>query len=245
MLEVKHISYSVHDENGELGILKDIQLTIPEHKLVVLTGPNGGGKTTLAKIIMGLAEPTGGQILWNGEDITGLNITERAKRGISYGFQQPARFKGITVRNLLAIAAGDEHMSKDRCCQYLTRVGLCANDYLDREVDLSLSGGEVKRIEIATILARGSALMIFDEPEAGIDLWSFARLTETFEQIHREGKVTMVIISHQERIISLADEVVVVGNGGIQHHGSAQEILPRILGDTLGSCPVLGKEGVR
>jgi Fe-S cluster assembly ATP-binding protein len=211
MLELKHISYSVRDEGGELGILKDIDLAIPEHKLVVLTGPNGGGKTTLAKIIMGLVQPTDGQILWNGEDVTHMTITERAKRGISYGFQQPARFKGITVRNLLTIAAGDEKLSKDRCCQYLTRVGLCANDYLDREVDTSLSGGEVKRIEIATILARGSQLMIFDEPEAGIDLWSFARLTETFEQIHKEGKVTMVIISHQERIISLADEVIVVG----------------------------------
>jgi Fe-S cluster assembly ATP-binding protein len=245
MLELKHISYSVRDEGGELGILKDIDLAIPEHKLVVLTGPNGGGKTTLAKIIMGLVQPTDGQILWNGEDVTHMTITERAKRGISYGFQQPARFKGITVRNLLTIAAGDEKLSKDRCCQYLTRVGLCANDYLDREVDTSLSGGEVKRIEIATILARGSQLMIFDEPEAGIDLWSFARLTETFEQIHKEGKVTMVIISHQERIISLADEVIVVGGGTIRHRGSAQEILPQILGDTLGSCPVLGKEGVR
>ncbi len=242
MLELKHISYSVHDEGGELGILNDIELTIPEHKLVVLTGPNGGGKTTLAKIIMGLVRPTAGQILWNGEDVTNLSITERAKRGISYGFQQPARFKGITVRNLLTIAAGDDHLSKDRCCQYLTRVGLCANDYLDREVDTSLSGGEVKRIEIATILARNSALMIFDEPEAGIDLWSFTRLTKTFEQIHRKGKATMVIISHQERIISLADEVIVVGGGTIQRRGSAQEILPQILGDTLGSCPVLGKE---
>ena len=245
MLELKHISYTVQEEGGTLGILNDISLTIPDRKLMVFTGPNGGGKTTLAKIIMGLVQPTGGQILWNGEDITGLTITERARRGISYGFQQPPRFKGITVRKLLTIASGDGKLSKDRCCQYLTKVGLCANDYLDREVDVSLSGGEVKRIEIATILARGSQLMIFDEPEAGIDLWSFARLTETFEQIHRQGKATMIIISHQERIISLADEVVVIGAGAIQHRGAADEILPKILSDTTGACPVLTRGGDR
>jgi Fe-S cluster assembly ATP-binding protein len=243
MLELKHISYTVREDGNELGILNDISLTVPEHKLLVFTGPNGGGKTTLARVIMGLVKPTSGQILWNGEDITDLSITERAKRGISYGFQQPPRFKGITVRTLLTIAAGDDKLSKDRCCQLLTKVGLCANDYLDREVDVSLSGGEVKRIEIASILARNAALMIFDEPEAGIDLWSFARLTETFEQIHAEAKATMIIISHQERIISLADEVVVVGGGAIQHRGTADEILPKILTDTLGVCPVLTRGG--
>lgn len=242
MLELKHISYSVHEGDGELGILNDISLTIDDHRLVVFTGPNGGGKTTLAKIVMGLVRPTAGQILWNGQDITGLGITERARLGISYGFQQPPRFKGLTVRNLLTLASGDGQLSKDKCCQLLTRVGLCANDYLDREVDVSLSGGEVKRIEIATILARNAELMIFDEPEAGIDLWSFARLTETFEAIHRTGRATMIIISHQERIISLADEVIVVGDGTIRHRGTAQEILPRILADTLGGCPVLTKE---
>ncbi|MDR3728377.1 MAG: ATP-binding cassette domain-containing protein [Oscillospiraceae bacterium] len=243
MLELKHISYQVSSEEGELGILNDISLTVPDHKLVVFTGPNGGGKTTLAKIIMGLVKPTAGQILWNGQDVTNLSITERARLGISYGFQQPPRFKGLTVRKLLTIASGNEKLSKDQCCQYLTKVGLCANDYLEREVDVSLSGGEVKRIEIATILARNGELMIFDEPEAGIDLWSFARLTETFEQIHRQGKATMVIISHQERIISLADEVVVVAGGAIRQRGSAEEILPLILSDTLGSCPVMTKEG--
>ena len=190
MLELKHICYSVHDGSEQLDILKDISLTIEDHRLVVFTGPNGGGKTTLAKIIMGLVTPTSGQILWNGHDITNLSITERAKLGISYGFQQPPRFKGITVRDLLTLASGDKLLSKDKCCQYLTRVGLCANDYLDREVDVSLSGGEVKRIEIASILARNSDLMIFDEPEAGIDLWSFARLTETFEQIHCTGSAS-------------------------------------------------------
>ena len=243
MLELKHISYTVREDGNELGILNDISLTIDDHKLVVFTGPNGGGKTTLAKIIMGLVKPTSGQILWNGQDITDLGITERARLGISYGFQQPPRFKGLTVRNLLTLASGDDKLSKDKCCQYLTRVGLCANDYLDREVDVSLSGGEVKRIEIASILARNSQLMIFDEPEAGIDLWSFARLTETFEQIHATGTATMIIISHQERIISLADEVVVVGGGEIRHRGEARDILPQILADTLGTCPVLARGG--
>ncbi len=243
MLELKHVCYAVQEGDAQLGILNDISLTISDHKLVVFTGPNGGGKTTLAKIVMGLVQPTSGQILWNGQDITGLSITERARLGISYGFQQPPRFKGLTVRRLLTIASGNDKLSKDQCCQYLTKVGLCANDYLDREVDTSLSGGEVKRIEIATILARNSQLMIFDEPEAGIDLWSFARLTETFEQIHAAGSATMIIISHQERIISLADEVIVVGDGAIRHRGSAQEILPQILSDTLGGCPVLSKGG--
>ena len=242
MLELKHISYHVSTPEGEMDILKDISITIPDHRLMVFTGPNGGGKTTLAKVIMGLVQPTDGQILFNGEDITGLSITERARRGISYGFQQPPRFKGITVHDLLLLAAGEEKLSNDRCCASLTKVGLCANDYLDREVDVSLSGGEVKRIEIATILARHSDLMIFDEPEAGIDLWSFARLTETFEQLHQEGKATMIIISHQERIIRLADEIVVIANGQIAHRGSTEEVFPLILADTLGGCPVIERK---
>ena len=243
MLELKHITYTVSSPEGEQTILKDISIDIPDRKLIVFTGPNGGGKTTLAKIIMGLVTPTGGQILFNGQDITHLGITERARLGISYGFQQPPRFKGITVRNLLTIASGDENLSKDKCCKYLTQVGLCANDYLDREVDVSLSGGEVKRIEIATLLARGSELMIFDEPEAGIDLWSFAKLTETFRLLQSKGKNTILVISHQERIIDLADEIVMLSNGQIARHGTKEEIMPNILADTGGVCSFLQPGG--
>ena len=242
MLELEHISYTVTEAGAEQAILRDVSVSIPDGTLVVFTGPNGGGKTTLAKIIMGLVTPTGGRILYNGRDITAMSITERARLGISYGFQQPPRFKGITVRDLLTIASGDDKLTKDRCCRYLTQVGLCANDYLDREVDASLSGGEVKRIEIATLLARGSEFMIFDEPEAGIDLWSFARLTETFEEIHRTHSATMVIISHQERIIRLADEIIVVGGGELKYRGSAEEVFPLIMQDTMGSCPVLTRK---
>ncbi len=239
MLELKNISFSVDTPEGRNDIIKDISLTVEDGKLLVLTGPNGGGKTTLAKIIMGLVTPTSGQILWNGEDVTGLNITERAKKGISYGFQQPPRFKGIKVRDLLSIASGKRILPKTEACSYLTQVGLCANDYLDRDVDTSLSGGEVKRIEIATILARQSGLMILDEPEAGIDLWSFSKLTETFSQIHAKRDCTMIIISHQERIISLADEIVVVSGGRISKRGSTEDIFPTILADTYGCCPAL------
>jgi len=239
MLEIKNLCYEVPTEDGIVRILNNINLTIEDHKLVVLTGPNGGGKTSLAKAIMGLIQPTGGQILYNGQDITNMGITERARLGICYGFQQPPRFKGITVYDLLTLASGDKKLGKDKCCQYLTQVGLCANDYLEREVDTSLSGGEVKRIEIATILARGSEMMIFDEPEAGIDLWSFARLTETFQQLHQKSSATMLIISHQERIIQLADEIVVVADGRVKEKGSTDKIFPLILSDTLGSCPVL------
>ena len=245
MLTLKNLSLTASDAQGRTDIVKNVSLDVEDGKFLVITGPNGGGKTTLAKLIMGLATPTGGQILLDGEDITPLSITDRARRGISYSFQQPPRFKGMKVSDLLTIAAG-KTLSHDEACSYLTQVGLCARDYLGRDVDTSLSGGEVKRIEIATILARRGQLMIFDEPEAGIDLWSFARLTETFEQIHREGAATMVIISHQERIIKLADEIVVIAGGQIAHRGTTEEIFPLILADTLGSCPVLErKEGAQ
>lgn len=242
MLELKHITYTVSTPEGEQTILNDISIDIPDRKLIVFTGPNGGGKTTLAKVIMGLVTPTGGQILFNGQDITHLGITERAKLGISYGFQQPPRFKGITVRNLLTIASGDANLSKDKCCKYLTQVGLCANDYLDREVDVSLSGGEVKRIEIATILARRGSLMIFDEPEAGIDLWSFAKLTETFRFIHDKRTATIIIISHQERIINLADEIVIISDGRITDQGPKDELFPKILANTQSACTYVQEE---
>ncbi len=235
MLEVKNLAFTVEDEKGRQNILNDLSLTVPTGKLVVVTGPNGGGKTTLARAIMGLLPLTGGQILYNGTDITNMNITERARLGIGYGFQQPPRFKGIRVRDLLDLAAGHK-LGHSECCSYLTQVGLCAKDYLDREVDTSLSGGEVKRIEIASVLARKCELMIFDEPEAGIDLWSFARLTETFQALHASSSATLIIISHQERIIQLADEIVLVAGGKVESKGPREEMLPRILRDTVATC---------
>ena len=237
MLELKNICFGV---DGGRDILQDVSLTLDGH-VIALTGPNGGGKSTLAKIIAGIIKPTSGQILLDGEDITHMSITERANHGISYAFQQPVRFKGLRVKDLLDIATGRTH-DMSMACRVISEVGLCARDYLDRELNDSLSGGEMKRIEIAMTLARGTKLNIFDEPEAGIDLWSFARLTETFEQIHRSQDATMIIISHQERIIQLADEIVVVAGGEIAHRGSTEEIFPLILANTLGGCPVLSKE---
>ena len=226
MLELRDVSYHVDDDKGK-DILNHIKLKI-EDRFTAITGPNGGGKSTLAKMIAGIIRPTEGQILLDGEDITGLSITDRAKKGISFAFQQPVRFKGITVLDLIRLASG-EKVSVDGACKYLSEVGLCARDYINREVNSSLSGGELKRIEIATVMARGTKLSIFDEPEAGIDLWSFQNLIQVFEQMHEQTQGSIVIISHQERILNIADRIVVIADGSITAEGSKEEILPQLL----------------
>lgn len=235
MLELKNVSYKVQDELGEKEILKDINLTLDE-RFVAFTGPNGGGKSTLAKVIAGIIKPTAGKIYFNGEDITELSVTERANKGISYAFQQPVRFKGLTVRDLINIAAGKTLKVSDACA-YLSEVGMCARDYIDREVNASLSGGELKRIEIATILARGTSLSVFDEPEAGIDLWSFGNLIKVFEKMHEKTQGNILIISHQERILNIADKIVVIADGKIREQGKKEEVLPRLLGKD--ACKIL------
>jgi len=233
MLELKHLSYAVHEDGGELGILNDISLTVGSGRLVVFTGPNGGGKTTLAKIISGIAQPAQGRLFFDGQDITRLGVTRRAKLGICHTFQQPVRFRGISVRDLLLLAAG-EGASEEKLIEPLEQVGLCPEEYLNREVDGSLSGGEIKRIEIAGALARGAQLTIFDEPEAGIDLWSFAKLTETFRYIHDKREATIIIISHQERILNIADRIVVLADGQVVNDGPRKDILPTLLGGAPG-----------
>ena len=230
MLELKNISFEVSEEKGKKEILKDISLKIDQNKFIVITGPNGGGKSTLAKLIAGIEKPTAGQILFNGEDITEKSITERARMGISFAFQQPVRFKGIRVSDLLRLAAGKD-MSAADACQYLSEVGLCAKDYINREVNASLSGGELKRIEIATVLARKTMLSVFDEPEAGIDLWSFQNLIQVFERMRETIQdSSIIIISHQERILDIADEIVLIADGTIRKHGVKSEVLPELLG---------------
>lgn len=231
MLELKHISFEVPENGVEKDIIKDISFTIPDGKFTVITGPNGGGKSTLAKLIAGIQKPTSGQIMWNGQDITDMSITDRARLGISYAFQQPVRFKGVTVLDLIRLAKGEE-ISVGGACEYLSRVGLCAKDYIKREVNASLSGGELKRIEIATVLARGTKLSVFDEPEAGIDLWSFQNLIQVFEKMHSEIHGSILIISHQERILNIADEILVIGDGKVTDHGTREEILPKLLGSS-------------
>ncbi len=226
MLELRDVSYHVDDDKGK-DILNHINLRI-EDRFTAITGPNGGGKSTLAKMIAGIIQPTEGQILLDGEDITNLSITERAKSGISFAFQQPVRFKGITVLDLIRLAAG-EKVSVEGVCKYLSEVGLCARDYINREVNSSLSGGELKRIEIATVMARGTKLSIFDEPEAGIDLWSFQNLIQVFEQMHEQTQGSIVIISHQERILNIADRIIVIAEGSITAQGPKEEILPGLL----------------
>ena len=232
MLELKNISYEVTEDASQKEIIKDISLKIDEHKFIVITGPNGGGKSTLAKLIAGIEKPSSGRIYLDGEDITDKSITERANMGISFAFQQPVRFKGIQVIDLLRIASG-KRLKVAEACNYLAEVGLCAKDYIDREVNASLSGGELKRIEIATVLARGTNLSVFDEPEAGIDLWSFQNLIQVFERMQKKNEHgSIVVISHQERILNIADEIVVIANGSIREQGSRDQILPGLLGTT-------------
>ena len=240
MLELEHISFQVTEGERQIDIIQDMSLKVDNHKFVVITGPNGSGKSTLARIIAGIEQPTGGRILLDGEDITGLGITERAKLGISFAFQQPVRFKGLEVIDLLRLAAGRK-LSFAGACEYLSEVGLCARDYINREVNSSLSGGELKRIEIATILARKTKLSIFDEPEAGIDLWSFQNLIRIFEKMQKEiQNSSIIVISHQERILSIADEIIVISDGKVQSQGPGSEILPQIIG-TDSAIPVCDK----
>ena len=236
MLELRNICYEVAGDSDKKEILKNINLKIDEH-FVAITGPNGGGKSTLAKMIAGIIQPTSGQILLDNEDITNLSITERANKGISFAFQQPVHFKGLTVKDLISLAAG-KTMSVTEICNILSEVGLCARDYINRELNGSLSGGELKRIEIAMILARGTKLSIFDEPEAGIDLWSFNSLIRVFEKMRDEINGTILIISHQERILNIADKIIVIANGEVEKIGSKEEILPALL-YTSSSCQTL------
>ncbi len=238
MLELQHISYSVKDENNnDKDILKDISVKIND-RFVAVTGPNGGGKSTLAKIIAGIYTPTSGRIILDGEDITDLSITERAQKGISFAFQQPVRFKGITVKDLICLAAG-KNLKIAEACEYLSEVGLCARDYINREVNASLSGGELKRIEIAMIIARGTKFSVFDEPEAGIDLWSFNNLIQVFQNMHNKINGTILIISHQERILDIADKILVVADGRIADFGVKKDILPSLLSGKQIACKTL------
>ena len=232
MLELKNISFNVDEQGKDKEIVRDVSLVIPNGKLIVITGPNGGGKSTLARLIAGIEKPVSGSVIFDGEDITDLSITDRARKGIAFAFQQPVVFKGIQVFDLLRIAAG-KIISVTDACNYLSQVGLCARDYIKREVNSSLSGGELKRIEIATILARNSKLSIFDEPEAGIDLWSFNNLIHVFENMRKNIKdSSILVISHQERILNVADEIVVIKDGKLVNSGTKDEIMPTLVGTT-------------
>ena len=234
MLEIKNVTFQVSDDQDQdKEIIKDISLTIDDHRFIAITGPNGGGKSTLAKLIVGIYEPVSGSILYNGQDITHMSVTDRAKLGISFAFQTPVRFKGIKVKDLIRLAAGRE-LTVGEACSYLSEVGLCAKDYIEREVDGSLSGGELKRIEIAQLIARDTALYVLDEPEAGIDLWSFSNLIKVFEKMREDRKRSIIIISHQERILDIADEILVMKDGQVADFGRKEDILPELLKGTAG-----------
>lgn len=242
MLELRNVSFGVSQDSRQKDILKNISFTLEDNKFTVITGPNGGGKSTLAKIIVGIEKPVSGQIFWNGQEITDLSVTERARLGISYAFQQPVRFKGITVLDLIQLASGNK-VSVEQACHYLAEVGLCAKDYVRREVNGSLSGGELKRIEIATVMARNTKMSVFDEPEAGIDLWSFQKLIGVFEKLHDTNHGSILIISHQERILNIADEILMIADGQLVARGAREEILPGILEKTQAcSCRYMGTE---
>ena len=240
MLELKNVTYTVADGNAGKNIIDHMNLVIPDGKFVVITGPNGGGKSTLARTVIRLHAPTSGQILLDGVDITNMSISDRANNGISFAFQQPVRFKGITVKDLISIAAGKK-ISVSEACQYLSEVGLCAKDYINREVDGSLSGGELKRIEIAMINVRGTKVSVFDEPEAGIDLWSFNNLIQVFKSMYERTRGTILIISHQERILDIADKIIVIAGGEVTAYGAKNDILPELLGTQAG-CRFTAKE---
>ena len=244
MLELQNVSFLVEDENGQGSkeIIDNVSLKIDE-RFVALTGPNGGGKSTLAKLIMGIYQPTSGKIFFNGEDITDKSITERAHLGITFAFQQPVRFKGITVKDLITLASGKQ-LNTAQVCAYLSEVGLCARDYVDREVNESLSGGELKRIEIAMAMARGTELTVFDEPEAGIDLWSFKNLISVFKKMHDKINGSIIIISHQERILNIADRIIVIADGKVADDGKGGELLPELLNtqSATGTCAMLKKK---
>ena len=245
MLKLENVSFQVAEERGDKEIIRGVSLTVPENKLVVITGPNGGGKSTLARLIAGIEKPTEGRIWFKGQDITDKSVTDRARLGIAYAFQQPVRFKGIKVMDLIRIAAG-KRLSAAGACEYLSAVGLCARDYIDREVNASLSGGELKRIEIATVLARGAALSVFDEPEAGIDLWSFQNLIEVFERMRKTVQnSSILIISHQERILNIADEIVMIKDGRVEKQGTRDEILPQLMGTSsaVSECHMISGKG--
>ena len=243
MLELKNLCFGVEEENSTKEIIRDVSFVVPDEKFVVITGPNGGGKSTLARLIMGIEKPSSGQICLDGQDITELGITERANLGISFALQQPVRFKGIAVIDLLRLAAKKE-LSVGEACEYLSAVGLCARDYIHREVNASLSGGEMKRIEIATVLARGTTLSVFDEPEAGIDLWSFQSLIQVFENMQKRSHASILIISHQERILNIADSIILIADGQVRDQGSKEQILPELLKSTVPVCNRILEGGV-